>query len=84
MKLGRRQLGDQPLALFGTLLGHDGREPVQRAFGTGVLQLVDQDEQDVEVADPAEPPCHVPEPTAEFACHFTVELKNRQHFAEAA
>ena len=86
MKRGRRQLGKQPLALFGTLLGHDRREPLQGvAAGTaGVLQLVDQEEQDVEIPDPAEPPCHFPEPTAEFACDVTVELQNGQHLAEAA
>ena len=46
-------------------------------------EFFDQQEQDVEIADSAEAPRYSPESTAEFACHITVELQNRQHFAEA-
>ena len=47
------------------------------------MQLVDQDEQHVELADGAETRGDLPETPAELARHGAVELQHRQQLAQA-
>jgi hypothetical protein len=48
------------------------------------VQLVDQQQQDVELADGAEAGRHSPQPPAKLASFVGVELQHRKQFAEPA